>query len=60
MLVDFLDVCNDFWDELDQEYIVDHILALNDKNCVKALFETQCRYFLTDKIERKRLEDFIK
>lgn len=60
ILAVFLDACNDFWKELDQKYIVDSILALNDKNYVKDLLDTKSLYFLTDKNERQKLEDFIK
>lgn len=60
ILTDFLDACNDFWKELDQKYIVDSILALNDENYVKDLLDTKSLYFLTDKNERQKLEDFIK
>lgn len=60
ILASFLDYCNDFWkEELDQKYIVDSILALNDKKYVKDLLDTKWLFFLTDKNERKRLEDFI-
>lgn len=55
-----MDACNDFWKELDQQYIVDSILALNDKKYVKDLLNTKQLYFLTSKSERKKLEDFIK
>ncbi|GEM_PF-6607586 len=60
ILTDFLDACNDFWKELDQKYIVDRILALNDKKYVKDLLDTKSLYFLTNKNESKKLEDFIK
>lgn len=60
ILADFLDACNDFWKDLNQKYIVDSILALNDKNYVKNLLDTKWLYFLTNKNERKKLEDFIK
>lgn len=60
ILADFLDACNDFWKELDQKYIVDSILALNDKKYVKDLLDTKWLFFLTNKNERKKLEDFIK
>ena len=60
ILADFLDACNDFWEELDQKYIVDSILALNDKKYVKNLLNTEWLFFLTDKKEKKKLEDFIK
>ena len=60
ILADFLDACNDFWKELDQKYIVNSILALNDKKYVKDLLETKWLFFLTNNIERKKLEDFIK
>lgn len=60
ILADFLDTCNDFWEELDQKYIVDSILALNDKKYVKDLLNTEWLFFLTDKNERKKLEDFMK
>lgn len=60
ILTDFLDACNDFWKELDQKYIVDSILALNDENYVKDLLDTKSLYFLTDNNERKKLENFIK
>lgn len=60
ILVDFLDACNDFWKELDQKYIVNKILALGDKKYVKDLLDTNWLFFLTNKNERKKLEDFIK
>ncbi len=60
ILTDFLDACNDFWEELDQKYIVDSILSLNDKNYVKDLLDTKSLYFLTNKNERQKLKDFIK
>lgn len=59
LLVDFLNACNDFWKRLDQHYIVDIILSINDKKYVKNLLDTRFLYFLTDNNERKRLEDFI-
>lgn len=59
MLVNFLNTCNDFWDALDQKYIVDSILTLKNKNYVKKLLNTKCLYFLTNEVERKKLEDFI-
>lgn len=59
MLVDFLNTCNDFWNALDQKYIVDSILKLKNKNYVKKLLNTKCLYFLTNEGERKKLEDFI-
>ncbi len=43
----------DFWKELDQQYIVDGILALNDKKYVKDLLDTKWLYFLTSNSERK-------
>lgn len=60
ILADFLDACNDFWEELDQKYIVDSILALNDKKYVKDLLDTKWIFFLTNNNERKKLEDFVK
>lgn len=60
VLADFLDACNDFWKKLDQQYIVDSILKLNDKKYVKDLLDTKFLFFLNDKSERKKLEDFIK
>lgn len=60
VLADFLDACNDFWKELDQQYIVDSILKLNNKKYVKDLLDTKWLYFLTNDGERKKLEDFIK
>lgn len=60
ILTDFLDACNDFWKELDQKYIVDNILALNDKKYVKDLLDTKSLYFLTNRNERKKLKSFIK
>ena len=59
MLVNFLNTCNDFWNALDQKYIVDSILKLKNKNYVKKLLNTKCLYFLTNEGERKKLEDFI-
>lgn len=59
MLVNFLNTCNDFWNALDQKYIVDSILKLKNKNYVKKLLNTKCLYFLTNEVERKKLEDFI-
>lgn len=59
MLVKFLNTCNDFWNALDQKYIVDSILKLKNKNYVKKLLNTKCLYFLTNEGERKKLEDFI-
>lgn len=59
MLVNFLNTCNDFWNALDQKYIVDSILKLQNKNYVKKLLNTKCLYFLTNEVERKKLEDFI-
>ncbi len=59
MLVNFLNTCNDFWDALDQKYIVDSILTLKNKNYVKKLLNTKCLYFLTNEVERKKLGDFI-
>ena len=49
-----------FWKKLDQQYIVDSILKLNDKKYVKDLLDTKFLFFLNDKSERKKLEDFIK
>lgn len=60
ILTDFLNACNDFWERIDQKYIVDSILALNDKKYVKDLLDTKSLYFLTNKNERKKLEEFIK
>ncbi len=60
VLADFLDACNDFWEKLDQQYIVDSILKLNDKKYVKDLLDTKFLFFLNDKSERKKLEDFIR
>ncbi len=60
ILADFLDACNDFWEYLDQQYIVNSILVLNDKKYVKDLLDTKWLYFLTNDGERKKLEDFIK
>lgn len=60
VLADFLDAYNDFWKELDQQYIVDSILKLNNKKYVKDLLDTKWLYFLTNDGERKKLEDFIK
>lgn len=60
LLVAFLDACNDFWNSLDQKYIVDSILSLKDKNYVKDLLNTKCLFFLTNEKERKKLEDFVK
>ena len=59
MLVNFLNTCNDFWNALDQKYIVDSILKLKNKNYVKKLLNTKCLYFFTNEGERKKLEDFI-
>lgn len=59
MLVNFLNTCNDFWNALDQKYIVDSILKLKNKNYVKKLLNTKCLYFLTNEGERKKLGDFI-
>lgn len=59
ILADFLNECNDFWNNLDQKYIVDSLLALKDKNYIKELLNKKKLYFLTNKDERKRLEDFI-
>ena len=60
LLVAFLDACNDFWNDLDQKYIVDSILALKDKSYVKDLLNTKCLFFLTNENERKKLENFVK
>ena len=60
LLVAFLDACNDFWNDLDQKYIVDSILALKDKSYVRDLLNTKCLFFLTNENERKKLENFVK
>ena len=60
ILVDFLNACNDFWNELDQKYIVDSILALKDQKYVNDLLNTKKLYFLTSENEKNRLKSFIK
>lgn len=62
LLLGFLDYCNDFNtkdNELDQKYIVDKLLNINDKQFIKDILESNNIYFLTDNKQKERLLNFI-
>ena len=62
LLLGFLDYCNDFStkdNELDQKYIVDKLLNINDKQFIKDILKSNNIYFLTDNKQKERLLNFI-
>ena len=62
LLLGFLDYCNDFNtkdNELDQKYIVDKLLNINDKQFIKDILKSNNIYFLTDNKQKERLLNFI-
>ncbi len=63
LLLGFLDYCNDFCtpkNELNQKYIIDELLKMNDKTFIKNILDSNDIYFLTDKEQKDRLINFIK
>lgn len=62
LLLSFLDYCNDFQssnNELSQKYIVDKLIEKNDKEFIKNILDSNYIYFLTDKVEKDRLVNFV-
>ena len=62
LLIGYLDYCNDFESPnniLNQRYIVDKLIDLNDKEYIKNIIDSNLLYYLTNIKEKERLNNYI-